>query len=145
MEFPITELLDHESSLAWLIRHFHPGGFDCAQCGAPGDEARCFRETARSQLLVYRCTRCDRVYNVYTGTVFQQSHLTPPQVVLLLRGVSKGEPTTTLAKELGVSYPTVLKLRHALQANGTAQQPHTALPDRYTETDEMFQNAGEKK
>lgn len=145
MEFPITELLDHESSLAWLIRHFHPNGFGCPQCAASGDAARPFRETERSQLLVYRCEACDRAYNVYTGTVFAQSHLTPQQVVLLLRGVSKGEPTTTLARELGVSYPTALKFRHALQANGAAQQPNTALPDRHTETDEMFQNAGEKK
>ncbi len=145
MDFPISELLDHENSLAWLTRHFHPSGFGCPQCGAPSDAARPFRATACSQLPVYRCEACDRVYNVYTGTIFAQSHLTPQQVVLLLRGVSKGEPTTTLSRELGVSYPTALKFRHALQANGVAHQPQTALPDRHTETDEMFQNAGEKK
>ena len=62
-----------------------------------------------------------------------------------LRGVLKGEPTTTLAAELGVSYQTVLNLRHDLQANARRMQPDTPLPDNVTESDEMFQNAGEKR
>jgi len=67
------------------------------------------------------------------------------QVVLLVRGVCKGEPSTTLAAELGVSYNVVLDLRHALQAKAEWMQPNTALSDEQTETDEMFQNAGEKR
>lgn len=145
MEFPITELLDQESSLAWLTRHFHGNGLHCPQCSRTVNEARYFRQTQESQLPVYRCRHCEQIYNVYTGTVFAGSHLTAPQAVLFLRGVSKGEPTTTLSKELGISYPTLLKLRHALQANAVTQQPNDALSDRQTETDEMFQNAGEKR
>ena len=50
-----------------------------------------------------------------------------------------------LAAELGLNYVTVLTLRHAAQANAEKAQPDTALPDEHTETDEMFQNAGEKR
>jgi transposase-like protein len=145
MEFPITDLLDHENSTQWLIEHFHPNGFGCPHCGAGVTEAREFRTTKRSQLTVYRCHRCDGIYNLYTGTVFQQHHLTPMQAVLLVRGVLKGESSKTLAAELRLNYQTVLGLRHDLQANAEQLQPETALPDQRTETDEMFQNAGEKR
>ena len=50
-----------------------------------------------------------------------------------------------LAAELELHYLTVLQLRHALHANAEALQPQTPLPDLETESDEMFQNAGEKR
>ena len=145
MDFPLTELLDEESSLDWLTRHFHPEGMRCPTCGQASCEARPFRETASSQLTTYRCCGCERAYNLYTGTVFQGRHLRPQQAVLFLRGVSKGEPSTVLSRELQLSYPTVLDIRHQLQANAERAQPDTPLPDQHAETDEMFQNAGEKR
>lgn len=145
MEFPITDLLDYESSVSWITTHFHPSGFKCPQCGAPSNQARIFRETRRSQLVVYRCKACGKAYNLYTGTIFQQTHLTPMQVVLLMRGICKGESSKELAAELQLNYGTVLSLRHAAQANAEAAQPDTPLSDEHTETDEMFQNAGEKR
>lgn len=117
----------------------------CPGCGASTEEAYAFRTTQKSQLRVYRCRRCGSAYNLYTGTVFQQRHLTPRQAILLLRGVLKGEPTTTLAAELALNYRTVLEVRRDLQDNARQLQPDTPLPDDQTETDEMFQNAGEKR
>jgi len=145
MEFPIKELLNYESSVEWIIEHFHPEGFRCPKCQASMEEARPFRETRCSQLTVYRCLRCDTAYNLYTETVFQQRHLTPMQVVLLMRGICKGESSNVLAAELELDYKTVLELRHAIQANAEEQQPEEPLPDEHSETDEMFQNAGEKR
>lgn len=145
MEFPIIELLDYESSVDWITRHFHPAGFKCPECGAARNQARIFRETRRSQLVVHRCDQCDTVYNLYSGTIFQKTHLTPMQVVLLMRGICKGESSRTLAAELKLGYVTVLNLRHAAQANAEKAQPETPLSDQHTETDEMFQNAGEKR
>jgi hypothetical protein len=85
------------------------------------------------------------VYNLYTGTIFQQTHLTPMQVVLMMRGFCKGETTKELAAELALNYKTVLELRHTVQANAQQAQPEAPLPDSHSETDEMFQNAGEKR
>jgi hypothetical protein len=82
---------------------------------------------------------------LYNRTVFQQRHLTPQQVVLLLRGIVKGETSQSLADELGLNYGTVLELSRAIQANAVLLQPETPLVDAVTETDEMFQNAGEKR
>ena len=145
MEFPITELLDYESSVAWIIEHFHPAGLKCLTCGKPKEQAREFRRTKRSQLVVYRCRGCQMTYNLYSGTVFQQTHLTPLQAVLLMRGICKGESSKVLAEELELNYGTVLTLRHEIQLNAEHAQPTAPLPDTHTETDEMFQNAGEKR
>ncbi len=145
MEFPIIELLDYESSVTWVTQHFHPEGFGCPMCHAPAEEAQEFRRTKVSRLPVSRCRACATAYNLYTGTVFQQRQLTPMQVVLLMRGICKGESSLMLAAELALDYKTVLALRHAVQANAEAEQPEDPLPDQRSETDEMFQNAGEKR
>jgi transposase-like protein len=145
MEFPITDLLNREKCTQWVIEHFHPDGFGCQSCKAGVEQARKFRTTQRSQLTVYRCRRCDQTYNLYSGTVFEQHHLSPEQIVLFMRGILKGESSKTLAAELNLSYKTVLTLRHQLQARAEQLQPNDPLPDEQTETDEMFQNAAEKR
>ena len=145
MDFPILDLIDNDFATKWLLNHFHPNGLKCPHCQASVEEARPFRQTTASQLTVYRCLVCDGVYNLYSSTVFQQKQFTPAQVVLLLRGVYQGTPTAQLAREIGLSYPTVLSMRHALGTNAPAMQPDSPLADEQTETDEMFQNAGEKK
>ena len=145
MEFPITELLGAEQSADWILKHFHPNGLKCPGCLAGVEQARSFRTTKRSGLLVYRCRRCEAIYNLYSGTLFEGRHLTPPQVVLLLRGICKGEPSATLANELGVVRSTVHLIRKEVQSNAERLQPTEPLADICTETDEMFQNAGEKR
>ena len=145
MDFPILDLIENESASEWLLNHFHPHGLKCPHCEASVAEARPFRQTTASQLTVYRCVVCDGIYNLYSSTVFQQKQLTPAQAVLLLRGVYQGESSAQIAREIGLSRPTVLCLRHALQSNGQAMQPNSPLTDSQTETDEMFQNAREKK
>ena len=69
------------------------------------------------------------------------------QVVMLLRGISKGETTREMLAELGLNYKTVLSMRHKIQANAEKEQPKTPLPDIHSETDEMFhaKRAGEKR
>jgi hypothetical protein len=145
MDFPVADLLDEELSEQWLLKHFHPKGLKCPHCDARRSQARPFRRTRRSQVMVYRCRQCQGLYNAYSGTIFQARHLRPSQVVLLLRGVCKGEPTAGLARELSLPRSTVHVLRQQLQQNARAMQPDTSLPDGVTETDEMFQNAGEKR
>jgi transposase-like protein len=144
MDFPIIDLLDEDICEVWLMKYLHPHGARCQKCGAGIDDARRFHRLSRSGIQVYRCKRCHTPFSVYSGTVFAGKHLRPSQVVMLLRGVCKGEPTATLAREIGLARQTVLNLRHELQRNAEAHQPQHPLPDPQTETDEMFQNAGEK-
>lgn len=65
-------------------------------------------------------------------------------MVVLLQGVYQGTPRAQLACKIGLSYPTVLSIRHTLGTNAEAVQPDSPLADSQTETDEMFQNAGKK-
>lgn len=144
MIFPITDLLSDSESIQWIEQHFHPQGFGCPRCGASPDQAREFRLSKRG-LKDYRCQRCDRVYNLYSETVFAGSGLSPQKVVLLLRGICKGESSASLAEELHLSRTTIHYLRQKIQANAYELLSDKPLADGETETDEMFQNAGEKR
>lgn len=145
MDFPITDLMSEKASEEWIIEYFHPHGIRCPHCGEAWTEASEFRRTRRSQLTVYRCRHCRGIYNLYSGTLFEARHLRPAQVVLLVRGVLKGESAATLARELGMSRTTVTELRHRLQANAAHIQTEHPLTDNVVEADELFQNAGEKR
>jgi hypothetical protein len=60
--------------------------------------------------------------------------------------VVKGEQAQILANEVGVCRQTVQAIRQQMQANARLIQPNNPLEtDEQAETDEMYQNAGEKK
>ncbi len=146
IEFPIVELMSSQSSYEWLVDYFHPHGMVCPRCGAILENARTFRVTKSSQVPDYRCRKCDKTYNVYSGTVFEVRRLTAEQVILLVRGVVKAEQAQILANEIGVCRQTVQAIRQQMQVNAQRIQPDYPLEqDEQTETDEMYQNAGEKK
>src|SRR5258707_13004301 len=142
IEFPIVELMSSQNSYEWLVEYFHPQGMACPHCRAALQEAGAFRVTRSSQVPDYRCRRCDKRYNVYSGTVVEGRRLKPEQVVLLVRGVVKGEQAQILAREVGVCRQTVQLIRQQIQANARAAQPDKPLDDHeQTETDELYQNA----
>jgi transposase-like protein len=145
MDFPLIDLLDDETSAAWLMKYFHPNGFRCPHCQAAFEEARYFRINTGSGLAVYRCKHCQGIYHLYSGTLFEESQLAPSEVILLLRGFVQGQSSAQLARELKLAYKTVLKWRHRVQANAEQLQPEHPVPDAETESDELFQNAGEKR
>jgi transposase-like protein len=145
MDFPIKELMDREACLDWIEEYFHPEGQKCPHCKAPFEQTRWFRKTKCSDLDVYRCQNCQGIYNLYSGTVFEGRYFTPEQTVLFIRGVCQGQSSAQLARELNISRTTATEVRHQLQANAEQAQPDSPLNDLEVETDEMFQNAGEKK
>jgi hypothetical protein len=137
--------MSEKASEEWIMEYFHPTGLRCPHCEAGWAEASEFRTTRRSQLTVYRCRACGGIYNLYSGTIFEARQLRPAQVVLLVRGVLKGESAATLARELGMSRTTITELRHLIQANAAHLQTEVRLEDNVVEADELFQNAGEKR
>jgi transposase-like protein len=144
MDFPIIDLMSEQASEEWIMEYFHPTGLRCPHCGAAWTKAFEFRTTRKSQLTVYRCRECRGIYNLYSGTIFEARQLRPAQVVLLVRGVLKGESAATLARELGMSRTTITELRHLIQQNAAHLQTARPLSDNVVEADEMFQNAGGK-
>ena len=122
MDFPTQKAPGYEQSVEWIMAHFHPDGLKCPDCEQPVESAREFRRTKRSELTVYRCRECESIYNLYTGTVFQGRHLTPPKVVMFLREVRKDKPTTVLSAELEIDYRVALDLRHGIQCSTQKDQ-----------------------
>jgi transposase-like protein len=141
IEFPIAKLMDDSICTLWLERHLHPQGLTCPHCGHA--DKRVFR--AHGHFPAYRCRACDGYYTLLTGTIFAKTRQRPATLVLLLRGIAKGEPTARLARELGVSRKQLHTLRQRIQANLNATAPTRVMPGTAFEADELYQNAGEKK
>ncbi len=141
IDFPIDELLDDSMCTIWLERHLPPRGLRCPHCGH--SERRLFRE--QGHFPAYRCRACDGYDTLLTGTVFAKTRPRPATLVLLLRGIAKGEPTARLARELGVSRKQLHTLRQRIQANLNATAPTGIMTGTAFEADELYQNAGEKK
>src|SRR5215475_947697 len=119
IDFPIADLLDNIICTAWLEHHLHPEGLTCPHCGR--SDQRLFR--AQGHFPAYRCRVCNGYYTLLTGAVFAKSHQPPATLVLLLRGIAKGEPTARLARELKLSRKQLHTLRQRIQANLNATAP----------------------
>jgi transposase-like protein len=141
IDFPIDDLLDDDACLQWLERHLQPAGLGCPRCGAR--ERRVAQRPAAFP--GYRCKQCDRFYTVLTGTVFEKTRQTPAKLVLILRGIAKGETTARLARELGLSYKQMHTLRKRVQGNLYETLPTEPMAGQQFEADELYQNAGEKR
>ena len=144
MDFSILDLMDPEGCCQKLFNLLHPEGFVCPRCGAR-EGLNVHRRHPDSPVVDYRCKGCRRVFNLFTGTLWQGTHLSPARILLILRGIAQGVPTAKLAREVGISRQHLLRLRHEIQARALDAADHAPLPDDQTEADEMYQNAGEKR
>jgi transposase-like protein len=143
MDFPISELMDEDACSQKLLSWLHPDGLACPRCGARED-LRVHRRH-RAPVLDYRCPACHRVFNAFTGTALQGTKRRPVELMLILRGIAQGVPTAQLARELGCDRKELLRLRHRLQHLAWRFRSQSRLDDPVVETDEMYQNAGEKR
>jgi transposase-like protein len=146
MDFPVSELMDEQACYDYLVSVLHPRGLACPGCGAK--EGLGVHRRHRAPVLDYQCGGCGRVFNAFTGTPLAGTSRPPSQLVMILRGVSKGQSTAGMSRELKCSRAHLLALRHRLQANAAdwlARFDSAPLPDGVVEADEMYQNAGEKR
>jgi transposase-like protein len=142
IDFPIDELLDEDECIKWLQRRFHPNGLKCPRCDS--SERRVAQRNGPWS--AYRCKACDRYHTILTGTVFEKTRQAPSKLILILRGIAKGEPTARLARELGIGRPRMHEIRkNQVQANLYKTLPSEPITDEVLEADELYQNAGEKR
>lgn len=139
--FPISELMDEAACLKWLEQHLHPEGLRCPRCASTNR-----RDFRRYQAFPsYRCRDCQRPYTVVTGTAFEKTRQQPSTIVLLLRGITQGVSTSQLAEELEMSRRQTHTLRQRLQDNANETAPQSHMEGMHFESDEVYQNSGEKK
>lgn len=136
---PKAESPDERQSMEWVERYLHPRGLRCPGCDATTKHAREFRARKRGGV-DYRCRRCQSVYNLYTSTIFSGSNLEPRRVLLLLRGIYRGEPATVLAESLSLSRQCVQRWRKRIRDNAYAVLSD-AVRSKRPEANEMFRGA----
>jgi transposase-like protein len=141
IDFPITDLMDDAACVAWLETHLHPDGFVCPHCRS--SDRRLFRQ--QGSFPAYRCRACDGYYTLLTGTAFAKTRQAARALVLLIRGVAKGEATARLSRELALSRQQLGTLRKRVMHNLDDTAPTDMMDGSAFEADEVYQNAGEKK
>jgi transposase len=143
IRFPLSDLLSEQESYDYLMRVLHPDGLKCPE-GHQLPLGQAPHDSSRAPIYDYKCRTCNKVFNLFTNTIWSKTHYNCSTLVLLIRGFVQGTPTLQLADELELDYGTILKRRHQIQRLGLKNLPVDALADEATEADEMFQNAGEK-
>ena len=143
IRFSTLDLLDEQMCYDYLVSILHPGGLCCPRCNRPASDAGVHRRDL-APLLRFRCP-CKSIYNAFAGTVWQGTHHSCARIVRILQGFAQGVSTLHLAKELGIDNKHLLERRHRLQGFLEEHAQRTRLPDRVVESDEMYQNAGEKR
>jgi transposase-like protein len=142
--FPFDKLLDEVKIYQWFEKLLWPEGPTCPHC--KGREDLRVHSHRREPMLDWRCRRCKRVFNLFTGTVFRGTHHSLTTLFAIVRGLAQGVSTQQLHKEVGVKYEHLLNLRHKIQdwvMKTVMRDP--VVKSQVTEADEMYQNAGEKR
>jgi hypothetical protein len=142
IRFSTVELMDEQKCYDYLVEILHPDGLCCPECESPVEQSKVHRQD-RAPVLYFRCS-CGRIYNAFAGTLWQGSHHSCCVIVRILQGFAQGTPTLHLAKELGIDRKHLLERRHKIQSLAAQACIREPLPDEVVETDEMYQNAGEK-
>jgi transposase len=143
IRFPITELMNEKECYDFLMNILHPDGLKCPNNHLlPENQAP--HDLSRIPLVDYKCRICGCVYNLFSNTIWSGTGYDCVTIVLIIRGFTQGITTQQLADELNKDYGTLLKRRHQLQQLALENRPDDPLPDMQTESDEMFQNAGQK-
>lgn len=141
MDFAIDNLMDEKKCYTWLLAQLHDGKLKCSDCGS---ESYHRHKLIRENVEQYCCDECGSYFNLYTGTVLKGTHYSCCKIVLLLKGILKGQSSFSLSRELKIDRKNVMKIRRRIQENSFARREEELLPDRETESDEMYQNSGEK-
>ena len=126
-----------------MLNILYPDGLKCPG-GHPLPQKQSPHDNHRSPIVDYKCRTCDRVYNLFTNTIWSRTRYNCAIIVMIIRGFTQGVSTNQLADELNKDYGTLLKRRHKIQQLALENRPDEPLPDTQTEADELFQNAGEK-
>ena len=125
---------DDNACLDFLMRKHYGETLDCPKCHKHGKFHRIKRHPA------YKCAWCG--YEIYPmiGTIFAGSH-TPLQkwfyAIYLFTTTRHGVPALELQRQLGVSYPTALRMAHKIREHMADTDGENPL-DGEVEADETY-------
>lgn len=105
---------DDDACLEYLMQRRHGEALDCPKCGKHGKFHRIRRHPA------YECAWCGFEIFPMVGTMFAKSHV-PLQkwfyALYLFTTTRHGVPAKELQRQLGVSYPTALRMAQKIRVH----------------------------
>ena len=105
---------DDNACLYYLMRKQHSDTMDCPKCGKHGKFHRIKRNPA------YECSWCGHTIYPMSKTIFAGSHV-PLQkwfyAIYLFTTTRHGVPALELQRQLGVAYPTALRMAHKIRGH----------------------------
>jgi len=103
---------DDDACLEHLMHKNHGKELDCPKCGKHGKFHRIKKHPT------YECAWCGYVISPMANTIFERSH-TPLQkwyyAIYLFTTTRHGVPALELQRQLGVAYPTALRMAHKIR------------------------------
>jgi hypothetical protein len=108
IDFPITELLDDAVCVAWLEQHLR---LVCPRCQST--ERRLFRR--HDHFPTYRCRELSTHLHHPDWHRICQTRQSPATIVMLLRGIAKGESTARLSRELDLDRKRLGEIRQQIR------------------------------
>lgn len=111
---PRDQMLNEQNCYEFLLNILHPEGLKCPNGHAlpPGQAPH---DRHRAPILDYKCRLCGRVFNVFTGTLWNGARYSCQKIVLILRGIMEGVPVTRLAGQLHIDRSNLQKRRKAIE------------------------------
>jgi transposase-like protein len=83
---------------------------NCMYCDHSKTHKRGKTQRGKKKYQRYICDRCNKSFSELSGTIYQNRHLTPPDIDLILRYKQQGMNITKVAKIVGVCHKTVSNL-----------------------------------
>jgi len=125
---------DDDTCLDYLMQLRHGKSLECPKCGKYGKFHRTRRHPA------YECAWCGYAIFPMVGTMFYRSH-TPLQkwfyAMYLFSTTRHGVPAKEVQRQLGVSYPTALRMTHKIRVYMGSIDGEPPLTD-HVEIDETY-------
>ena len=125
---------DDNACLEHLLHKHHGETSTCTRCGKHGKFHRIKKHPA------YACAWCGNCIYPMRGTIFEGSH-TPLQkwyyAIYLFTTTRHGVPAKELQRQLGVAYPTALRMAHKIREHMADTDGENPL-DGDVEADETY-------
>ena len=89
----------------------------CKYCGHFKTHKRGKTKRGHDKYQRYFCSKCHKSFSELTGTIYQNRHLTPNDIDLILKYEGQGMSFNEVAKQVGVCPKTVSNLIEIFQRN----------------------------
>jgi transposase-like protein len=101
------------SSYTSVIKLIHKGEYlKCPKCQNTATLG--IHRRRRAPVFDYQCARCKRVFNAWTGTFLQGTHLRPSQLLRILCGIALNESNAQIGRAAGCKPVRVIGLKRRI-------------------------------